>query len=58
MSFKRQIMFEDGEFFTAITKPHDNMLKFTEIEKNFGEEIGRKFSKLPKGSAVVRFPST
>lgn len=51
-------MFEDGEFFTAITKPHDNMLKFTEIEKNFGEEIGRKFSKLPKGSAVVRFPST
>jgi hypothetical protein len=57
MTFKRQILFEDGEFYTAITKPHDHMLKFEEISSLFGVEIREKFRNLSKGSAVLRFPS-
>ena len=58
MSFKRQILFEDGEIYQALTKPHDHMLKFEEIQSLFGIEISEKFTKMSKGSAVLRFPST
>jgi len=58
MSFKRQILFEDGEIYSALTKPHDHMLKFEEIQSLFGIEISEKFTKMSKGSAVLRFPST
>ena len=57
MSFRRQILFEDGEFFTAITKPYDNLLKFEEISSLFGCEMRDKFIKMSRGSAVLRFPS-
>jgi len=34
------------------------MLKFEEIQTLFGVEIKEKFTKMSKGSAVLRFPST
>lgn len=33
------------------------MLSYAKIEELFGKEVKEKFTEIPKGSAIMRFPS-
>ena len=57
MDERRQIRLADGEVFKALVEPADKMLNFEKIEAKFGLEAKRQFTQIPKGSAVLRFPS-
>ena len=57
MDERRQIRLPDGDFFRALVEPTDNMLNFEKVEAKFGPEVRAKFTDIPKGSAVLRFPS-
>ena len=57
MDERRQIRLPNGDFFRALVEPTDNMLNFEKIEAKFGVEVRAKFTDIPRGSAVLRFPS-
>ena len=57
MDERRQIRLPDGDFFRALVEPTDNMLNFEKVEAKFGPDVRAKFTDIPKGSAVLRFPS-
>lgn len=48
---------EDGKLFTALNATADKMLNFDKIQGMFGIEVKEKFTLIPKGSAVLKFPS-
>ena len=58
MDERRQIRLPYGDLFKALVEPVDKMLNFEKIEANFGQEMKEKFTGIPKGSAVLRFPSS
>lgn len=57
MDERRQIKLQNGDFFRALVEPVDKMLNFEKIEAQFGAPMRRCFTEIPKGSAVLRFPS-
>lgn len=57
MDDRRQIKLPNGDFFRELVEPADKMLNFEKVEAKFGAEVRAKFTSIPKGSAVLRFPS-